>query len=121
MNDDDVEARLARWKPARPASELMRRLHASVPPAQVELRPMRRAGKRFGSWSQRPLPLAYAGLLAAWTLILALRLLTPSDPEPTPPAATAQTDAVPNDAPTFAGTLAAERTFLLTRKNLDQL
>ena len=54
-------------------------------------------------------------------LILALRLLTPRDAEAAPPETTAQTDTAPSDAPTFAGTLAAERTFFLTRNNLDQL
>lgn len=117
MNDENLEARLARWKPAQPPSELMQSLHAAAPPAPPERRSRRQFG---GSWWQ-PWPLAYAGLLSAWALILTLRLLTPSDPESAVPVTTAQTNRVPDDAPAFAGTLATERTFFLTRNNLDQL
>lgn len=121
MNDEDVTARLARWRPARPASELMRQLHAAVPPARVRQRLWRSAAESFGTWLWRPWPLAHAGLLAAWMLILALRLSTPSNPEPASTMVIAQTDVAPNEAPALASTLATEGTFLVTRKNLDQL
>ncbi len=121
MNDENLEARLARWRPAEPPSELMRRLHAAAPPAQAERRPRRRAVGWFGGVSWRPWPLAYAGLLMAWALILALKLTTPSSPEPAAPMATAQTDPAPTDTPAFVGSLAAERTFLLTHNTPDQL
>ena len=121
MNGKDVEARLARWQPARPASELMRRLHDSVPPAQVNRRLLRCAGNRSGIWSWRPWPLAYAGLLVAWMLILALRLLTPSDPQPIARPVITQTHPAPAPTPALAATLAAERSFFLDRNNLDPL
>jgi hypothetical protein len=121
MNDEGIEARLARWRPARPPSELMRRLHGAVPVARTEPRPRRDAGGWFGGLAWRPWPLAYAGLLAAWVLIFALRLTTPREPKPATSVATVQTDPAPADAPALAGTLAAERSFYLTRNDPDKL
>ena len=121
MNDENVEARLARWKLAEPPPELMRRLHAVAPPAQVPPPLQWRAGGWFGGWSWQPWPLGYAGLLTAWALILALRLLTPSDPPSSARLAGAQIDTAPAAAPALAGTLAAERTFFLARSNSDPL
>lgn len=120
MNDENIEARLVRWRPARPPSELMQYLHAAVPPTSVERRSRWQVGQWFGESWWRRWPLAYAGLLTAWALILTLRLLTPYDPESAIPITTAQTNHVPDDAPAFAGTLAAERTFFLARNNPDQ-
>ena len=84
-------------------------------------RPWRRASGWFGGWPWQPWPLAYAGLLTAWALILALRLLTPVGPESAAREATALIDAASPDAPAFAGTLAAERAFLFTRNDPNQL
>lgn len=121
MSDDNIEARLARWRPAKPPLELMRRLHAAAPPVQKKRWTWRSASGWLDGWSCQPWPLAYAGLLAAWTLILVLRLLTPSDPEVASPVSTAKIDHALTDAPAFVGTLAAERTFLLAHNTPDQL
>lgn len=121
MNDEEVESKLARWRLARPPSDLMRRLHAAAPPSPARQPRSRAVGWWLGGWPWRSWPLAYAGLLAAWVLILALRLLTPSGPPPVARSATVQTDLASANAPVLAGTLAAERTIFLTRNDPDPL
>ncbi len=107
MNDEELEARLARWQPTDAPPELLRSLRAAAPATA-------RGAARGWSW-----PLAYAGLAAAWGVILTLWLSTPHA-EPTSAASTAQVDAVPVDTPAFTSALAMERSLLL-HNNPDQL
>ncbi len=108
MNDDDLENRLGRLRPAEPPRDLMRRLRDAEP------------APRWVPFWRQPWPLAYAALLAVWVLIGALRMATPSDLASIVPASTAQADVVPNDAPAFASTLAAERAFIFARNSPEQ-
>lgn len=104
MNDDELEARLARWLPSDAPPDLLRRLRAAAPPTRME------------RWSW---PLAYTALSAAWVVILALWLLTPRA-EPAPAAGMARADAAPVDTPAFTSALAMERSFLF-HNNPDEL
>ncbi len=121
MNDGDVEARLARWRPAQPPPELMQRLHSAVPSAPKEGRRQWLMGEWLGGLFWRPWPVAYAGLLAIWVLILALRLMTPPEPAADADTIIARTATAPAEAPAFASTIAAERMSLLVGNNPDQL
>ena len=119
MNDDeDLEERLGRWRPAEAPPDLLRRLQALEPPTRA-----RHPWRSMIDWLRAAPPpwrLAYAGLLAAWALIFALRLTTPFSPEPPGRAAIAQADAVPANAPVLVSTLAREYTFFLARNPSDQ-
>ena len=108
MNDDDLEIRLGRLRPAEPPRDLMRHLRDVEP-----------APRRVPFWRQ-PWPLAYAALLPMWVLIGALWLTTPHDPELAVPATIAQAEPTPADAPAFVGALAAERTFLFVHSPSEQ-
>ena len=108
MNDDDLETRLGRLRPAAPSRNLIRRLHDAE------------STQNWVSLWRRPWPLAYAALLAVWVLIGVLRLATPHDPESALPATTAQAGPLPADAPAFASVFAAERTFLFAQNLPEQ-
>ncbi len=108
MNDDDLETRLGRLRPAEPPGDLMRRLREAEP------------AQRWVPFWRQPWPLAYGAVLAVWLLIGALRMATPLDPASVVPASTAQADIVPNDAPAFASTLAAERAFIFAHNPPEQ-
>ncbi len=104
--DADLESHLARLRPADLPDHLRRRLRVAEPLPTPGLR---------GWWQAalRPWPLAYAGLLAAWLLILTLRLATPSVPSASlHPSSTAR-----NPEPASLGNLSLDRAFLLTRNN----
>lgn len=108
MNDDDLEKRLGRLRPAESPRDLMRRLREAEP-----------APRWIPFWRQ-PWPLAYAALLAVWVLIGVLRLATPHDPKLVISATVAQAESTPGDAPAFASTLATERAFLFVHNPSEQ-
>lgn len=77
MNDDALEARLRRLRPANLPVELLRHLDAAEPaPGRRFFLPWYNAQKAgLDCW-----PVAYAALLVAWVFIAALHLATPSTP-----------------------------------------
>ncbi len=115
MNDEELAARLGRWQPAAPPADLLRRLHSAVPMVPVARPPWWRAAFSVAGSLWRPWPLAYAGLAAAWALILALRLLTPVEPLAVAPANAVAIDSTVNNTPAVASMLATERTLALAR------
>lgn len=67
--NDDLEARLGKWRPADVSPALMRRLRAAEPAPTLA----RRAGQWLSGLSLlRPVPLACAGLLTVAILIFSL-------------------------------------------------
>lgn len=95
-DDEDLEARLARWQPADVPPGFLRRLRAAEPPG------------RTARWSW---PLAYAGLSVAWAVIFALWLATPYRTDSPGGTSFAQTAAGPPTTPAPANALAMERAY----------
>lgn len=120
MNDDDLARRFARLRPADLPDDLLRQLHAAEPSLRPS--PTHSWLRGFLLGEVRPWPLAYAGLGAAWVLILTLHLFTPSPPSPAQ-----MSDApvpqfsgrLPDSTRILAGGFAVDRAFLLTRNNPD--
>ena len=112
MNPDELENRLRAVRPPEPPWELVLRLRAAEPTALPQNWRHRLDGVFGGPW--HPWRVAYAGVLAAWAVIVVLHLLTlpllPASAGQTSIAQTSQPPA-PADAPTL------DRTFLLTRNN----
>jgi hypothetical protein len=112
LNSDELENRLRAVRPPDPPWELVLRLRDAQPGAPPQ-RWWRWPGGVFGGpW--HPWRVAYAGVLAAWAVIVVLHLLTlPLLPASAGQTSIAQTSLSP--APADAPML--DRTFLLTRNN----
>ena len=120
MNDDDLEQRLRRLRPADLPVGLRQRLHAASP---VEPRTSRPAPgslhELLGRWF-RPWPLAYAGLGAVWAVILLFHLLTPAPAPVSTAPFVARTDPDSKDRlPMFTGSLSVDRMTLLAHVNFN--
>ena len=120
--DADFETRLARLRPTDPPDALLHRLHAAEPdslrkpevasPFQSYLAVLSETAALF-----RPWPVAYAGLLAAWLLVLALRLATPEPPPQSTASALALTSPAADPLPASIGSFSVNQVAFLTRNS----
>ena len=113
MNFDELEDRLRAVRPPEPPWELVLRLRAAGPVAPPTHGLRQRLAGVFGH-PRHPWRVAYAGVLAAWVLIVVFHLLT----LPLLPASTGHPSlAQASQTAASTGIYPLEPTFLLTRNN----